>query len=59
MALKFAQLAGRPSRQGRHVPQWRKLIATWSPGATFVTDELTASTTPAASWPRTIGSGTR
>ncbi len=57
MSLKLAQLAGDPSRQGRHCPQWRKLNATWSPGPTFRTALPTASTIPAPSWPSTIGSG--
>src|SRR5690606_7168810 len=58
MSLKFAQLAGDPSRHGRHRPQGRKLTATWSPGATFSTAPPTASTTPAPSGPRTTVSGT-
>ena len=36
MSLKLAQLAGEPSRHGRHCRQGRKLRATWSPGTTFV-----------------------
>ena len=30
----------------------------WSPGLTVVTPAPTSSTMPAASWPRTMGSGT-
>src|SRR5690606_2677206 len=57
-SLKVAQLAGDPSKHGRHCAQLRKLSATWSPGATLVTADPTASTTPAPSWPSTTGSGT-
>ena len=35
------------AKHGRHRPQFRKLTATWSPGATFCTARPTASTTPA------------
>ena len=37
MSLKLAQLAGEPSKQGRQRAQFKKLSATWSPGATFCT----------------------
>ena len=50
------QYHGRPRRHARHSPQTaRQLRTTKSPGATEVTSGPTASTTPAASWPRRKG----
>jgi hypothetical protein len=50
------QYQGRPRRQARHWPHTaRQLRITKSPGATPVTSGPTASTTPAASWPRRKG----
>src|SRR6185312_16863861 len=37
--------------------QLLKPITTWSPTSTLVTDDPTASTTPAPSWPSTTGWG--
>ena len=49
---------GRPEAQNLHQPQLgRKFKITWSPGFDIVTPGPTASTTPAPSWPSTIGSG--
>src|SRR3982751_2660410 len=52
-----SQYAGWPARQLGHVPQLVKVSSTLSPGATVVTAEPTASTTPAPSWPSTPGNG--
>ena len=50
------QYQGRPRRHARHSPQTaRQLRTTKSPGSTDVTSGPTASTTPAASWPRRNG----
>ncbi len=50
------QYQGRPRRHDRHSPHTaRQLRTTKSPGATAVTSGPTASTTPAASWPRRNG----
>ena len=52
------QRTGRPSTQWTHQPQFgRKLRMTGWPGFTWVQPGPTFSTIPAASWPRTIGSG--
>jgi hypothetical protein len=49
---------GRPPTQYSHVPQKAdRHPMTWSPGATWDTAVPTASTTPAGSCPRTIGTG--
>ena len=49
----------RPAAQKRHVPQGTvDPTTTASPGLTEVTPSPTRSTTPAASWPSTTGSGT-
>ena len=48
--------AGRPDEQNAQWPhRGRHMSTTWSPGATRVTPGPTASTTPAPSWPSTIG----
>jgi hypothetical protein len=57
-AKKSWQYPGRPARHVGQSPQESKLIATWSPTATFDTPGPTASTTPAPSCPSTAGSGT-
>ena len=52
---KSKQLAG---RSALHAGQFRHEVndrTTWSPGATWVTADPTASTTPAPSWPYTVG----
>ena len=50
------QYHGRPRRHDRHSPQTaRQLSTTKSPGRTEVTSGPTASTRPAASWPRRNG----
>ena len=50
------QYQGLPRRQLRHWPHTaRQLRTTKSPGATSVTSSPTASTSPAASWPRRKG----
>ena len=50
------QYWGRPRRHERHSPHTaRQLRTTKSPGATEVTSGPTASTMPAASWPRRNG----
>ena len=50
------QRLGWPVRHSWHSPQKAEPQAiTWSPGCTYVTFEPTASTTPAASWPRIAG----
>ena len=51
-----SQRLRRPARQARHCPHdGTNENATRSPGATCVTRSPTASTTPAPSWPSTIG----
>ena len=57
VALKvLKQYQGRPRRHDRHEPHTaRQFRTTKSPGATSVTSGPTASTTPAASWPRRNG----
>ena len=43
-------------RQWMHSPHWgENSVTTWSPGSTSVTPSPTASTTPAPSWPSTVG----
>ena len=50
------QCHGRPRRHARQVPHTaRQFRTTKSPGATSTTSSPTASTTPAASWPRRNG----
>src|SRR3990167_3959524 len=47
---------GRPSAQGRQCPQLgTNSRMTWSPGSRSITPSPSASTTPAASWPSTMG----
>ena len=42
--------------QWMHSPHWgEKRVTTWSPGPTSVTPSPTRSTTPAPSWPSTVG----
>ena len=55
---RVRQRLGLPITQFSHLPQVdTKAITTRSPGATEVTPSPTSSTVPAASWPRTTGSG--
>ena len=55
-ASGLAQGRGAPRGTRRHSPQdGTKQNATWSPGARPATPAPTASTTPAPSWPSTIG----
>jgi len=58
VAPAVEQSHGLPATHFSHLPQ-RAIAAstTWSPGTTVVTEGPTASTTPAPSWPSTIGSG--
>ena len=43
-------------RQWMHSPHWgENSVTTWSPGATRLTPSPTRSTTPAPSWPSTVG----
>src|SRR3954454_18923144 len=52
----LSQRLDRPAAQNRPCPQaGRKLVTTWSPGATAVTPAPTAWTTPEPSCPPTIG----
>src|SRR3954462_863607 len=52
----LSQRLDRPAAQNRQCPQaGRKLVTTWSPGATAVTPAPTAWTTPEPSCPPTIG----
>src|SRR4051812_38229855 len=52
----LSQRVDRPAAQNRQCPQaGRKLVTTWSPGATAVTPAPTAWTTPEPSCPPTIG----
>ena len=46
----------RGSTQCTHSPHWgEKRVTTWSPSASEVTSGPTRSTTPAPSWPSTVG----